>query len=909
MDVPFILKNVFFLSLDSNSDSNTVVTDEDKRSTETDDYWSSTESESDISEVQHVEVDMNQLRQILLKEKNEEISIKFLRETDQSGLFYKERLTLTFFMFFLCVWKTMFFISNRSFEFLLLVLYHVFVLLGLHDMFLSACKTVFPRSLFLLHKFLGLDRNDFDRYVVCPSCTKLYNIEDVVNERVSKCYNSEFSKGRYSKPCSTELGRRVQLKDGHCVMYPHKIYCYKSITSCLKEILSRPGIEKECEKWRTERTQNVYSDIYDGEVWQTFELDTGIKFFSQPYNLGLMLNIDWFQPFERRKDISVGVIYMSILNIPRHERFKRENMILIGIIPHLKKEPSDVNHFLEPLVKELQLLQNGIQVNTHMKPLGTIIRAVLLCVSADIPASRKICGFLSHAGRLGCSKCLCEFPRSFQEGANYSNFDMDSWIPRTKAYHENALKKIKKCKTKTEQKRIESYYGCRYSVLTKLSYWDPVRHHVIDPMHNLFEGTAKAMFRLYVERSILTSEKMEILESSLRRMKYSYDIGKFPLNIASNWTSLTADNWKMWTLHLSMYALKDILPEQDYKCWQTFVLACRKIVKPQLSKNDANLSRLLFAKFGSSVATLYGEMFVKPNMHLSCHLSQCIIDYGSIYGFWCFAYERTNGILGSYHTNNRDFEIQLMREFLTSMQLCGIQQCIPNTPVLSNLFDLLHEMKSGKKTETIIFGKATCILPIVDCENHWGNLDNISLSPKSTPMAMDSDDLNILLQTYQAMYPNLTIELVHLSRLYFKHSFLSMGTTHYGSSLAYRSLSNSRIVASWCGENNTHIKASGVVDENDVRPGIIKYFMKHTALIHGKPLAHVFAVLSWYKPSEMDFGFLKPITVWSADLRELPGPAMFMPVHRIFSKYAYAVHHHNNRKYLIISPMRQINII
>ena len=51
---------------------------------------------------------------------------------------------------------------------------------------------------------------------------------------------------------------------------------------------------------------------------------------------------------------------------------------------------------------------------------------------------------------------------------------------------------------------------------------------------------------------------------------------------------------------------------------------------------------------------LYGPEFCTPNMHLSCHLVDCIRDYGPVYSFWCFSFERYNGILGSYHKNNHN---------------------------------------------------------------------------------------------------------------------------------------------------------------------------------------------------------------------------------------------------------------
>jgi len=79
-----------------------------------------------------------------------------------------------------------------------------------------------------------------------------------------------------------------------------------------------------------------------------------------PRSLAFGLNVDWFQPYSRRSDVSVGVIYLVILNLPREERFKWENVILVGVIPDMEKMPKSINSFLKPLVDELQVLWKGI---------------------------------------------------------------------------------------------------------------------------------------------------------------------------------------------------------------------------------------------------------------------------------------------------------------------------------------------------------------------------------------------------------------------------------------------------------------------------------------------------------------------------------------------------------------------
>ena len=74
---------------------------------------------------------------------------------------------------------------------------------------------------------------------------------------------------------------------------------------------------------------------------------------------------------------------------------------------------------------------------------------------------------------------------------------------------------------------------------------------------------------------------------------------------------------------------------------------------------------VMLMQFCQKFEQLYGTSKVKPNMHLHGHLKECVLDYGPIYNFWCFSFERFNGILSSFKTNNRCIEIQLTRKLLS----------------------------------------------------------------------------------------------------------------------------------------------------------------------------------------------------------------------------------------------------
>jgi hypothetical protein len=42
-----------------------------------------------------------------------------------------------------------------------------------------------------------------------------------------------------------------------------------------------------------------------------------------------------------------------------------------------------------------------------------------------------------------------------------------------------------------------------------------------------------------------------------------------------------------------------------------------------------------------------------PNHHLSLHLAECIRNFGPVHGWWAFPFERYNGIIQRYNTNNK----------------------------------------------------------------------------------------------------------------------------------------------------------------------------------------------------------------------------------------------------------------
>ena len=752
----------------------------------------------------------------------------------------------------------------------------------------------FPKSLHTLYKRLGIDQDNFTKYIVCPECTQIYSYKDVLTTntagrtKVTTCTNKLYDKGKFSKPCNTELVKEVLVKKKK-VYVPIKYYCYKSVINSLEEMLKRPGVVKQCKEWcERDVPEGVYSDIYDGHIWKNFwkSKKRPEGFFSaNEHTYGFSLNIDWYQPYKHRSDVSIGVIYLVLLNLPREERYKRENWVVVGVIPNLKKEPSSLKYFLRPLVEELKKLCDGIKVETSDHPHGLNIRAALVLVTCDIPAARKTCGFLGHSAKLGCSKCLKQF-KGTVGNMDYSGYDVQNWPKRTVTGHRAAVKTMQSnAQSKSSAKALESKCGYRYTPLLDLAYFDTVQFCTIDAMHNLFTGIGKHICgHLWIKKlELFTREDLEKIDERLERLSNANENGWRPKCFSSNWSSWTAYEFKSWILTYSLYALQGILEEKHMNVWHTFVLACRRLVQPTVTKADIEVGYQLLVKFVKQVQAVYGPDVVTPNMHMSMHIRNDMLNYGSLYATWLFAFERCNFVMGCTKTNKKNIEVQLMRSVEKYKQLVSMTKPPAKAKVVSTKYHSLWPLLCPLGNQSV-------------CEPLWVDLHDITL-PREATYSLDSEKQHSLHQCYRAMYPDKNIQLPQILLVCASYGHIHMSTTKYASCVYSRSSKKyGGVLASW------NDGQSNVSFESEVRPCKIVRFIKHSLrnTVTGGNEQHIFAIVKWYRPYPEASRYLSPISVWESKKFVNFGPASFVPVQRISSKFVWTIH---NAGRLVIAPV------
>ena len=799
---------------------------------------------------------------------------------------------------FLLLLQARHFIPDAAMNALLKFIGVLLRVLGRLSPLVASVALAIPTSVYRLRQ-TAKNSIDFTRYVVCPKCHKLYTFSDCVTvsgeQRSSKtctyiCFPNHPHSRHRTHECGQILMKTIQFTSTRRILYPFKVFPYRSLVSSLQDLLVRPQFADLCQHWKSRSAHTTFDDVYDGKVWKEFQFVGGENFLAgtETLSLGLMINVDWFQPY-KHTTYSVGVVYLTVMNLPRSLRFKRQNVILVGILPGPSEPKHDINAYIEPLVEELLDLWHGMtfKVQSASGVLSKVVKCALLCVSCDLPAGRKLCGFLGHSAKLGCSKCLKSFPGGVGT-MNYSGFNRAQWPPRMNCTHRDNVRKILRVTSKRQQADLESQLGCRYSCLLKLPYFDAPRMLVIDPMHNLFLGTAKHMLHLWFRKELISVAQYQCIQDNVNRMVVPSDIGRIPRKIASSFSGFTADQFKNWTTIYSIPALYGILPSEHLQCWRHFVLACRILCKQSLSIADTRLADALLLQFCKCVQDLFGEMCITPNMHMHGHLKDILEDFGPVYAFWCFSFERYNGILGSQPNNNRNIEPQLMSRFLRD-----------NFAYSFNFPTQFHEDFSP-----VCCDRELVVGSLADTID--GDADD-TIKPASSCVRCTFDDLDrsYVATLYQRLKPEMCGATVN--SIYLRYTSISCRGKHYGCNQATSRGLPSVAMCEWDStlfDSPPTPLSDSAHPDSKFRPVKIKHFIKASMVVEENKYDYLLlAVVLWYLPHPNKDVVGKPTQIWHHNKFEAGNFYSFVPVEYLNCRCAVCITTVSDESVLLVVPL------
>ena len=358
-------------------------------------------------------------------------------------------------------------------------------------------------------------------------------------------------------------------------------------------------------------------------------------------------------------------------------------------------------------------------------------------------------------------------------------------------------------------------------------------------MHNLLLGTGKHALSVWIKLEIIQPHQYDQLQEMVDAISFPSDIGRIPYKIASGFSGFTADQWRTWIVILSPIILKEILPPVHYRCW-SFVEACYLLCCRSVSLRSVDKADDLLLEFCTTFVNLYGADFSTANMHMHCHLKESIVDYGSVYSFWLFSFERFNGLLGAIPSNKRSIEPQLMKRFVCDQQLHS--ESLVSELDASNTREILssfHVLKGSvsQQTNSETIHSLSSILSTVQ----------YSILGTTVEDVLETDSFTLLSSRYSAEEPT----FVKCLRMYQKIGAVLYNDRIHGSSQSRR------------------FKASHILAKHPLTGGYraaqINYFCLHKVVIkvgtQEQTVTQICAAVSWYDLHPEQW-FCKPALVF-----------------------------------------------
>jgi hypothetical protein len=581
----------------------------------------------------------------------------------------------------------------------------------------------------------------------------------------------------------------------------------------------------------------------------------------------------------------------------------------------------------------LNELWEGITISTY-EATNKNVQAAVICYACDIPAARKLCGHISF--RIACHRCekLATFDSMGQP--NFSGFgNMEQWfVTRDIEKIRNDALLWKSCNSEEARRKHVSETLVRWSEMHRLPYFDAVQFLIVDPMHCLFLGIAKwIVTRLWINdgKGKLSLKDIETMQSRVNTIKIPSDIGRIPSKI-EGFSGFTADQWKTFILIYATTITWDLLDNADKEILSYFVRACNILVCRIVSKSGLKEAHRLLLSMVKLVEQHYGPETISPNMHLCLHICECVYDYSPTHSFWCYSFERMNGLLGniiqiknsryfyiifailniflftgSFHSSNRHIEPEMIRTVQhysildeLSLQIDDqgqhLSKTLPFVAFKENVGSLTDHNDSDQNDldlmEFLKMSKNVKEKAGTGSEPFPGEF----LKPTKSNVKLPPDILSLLVKYYENAYncPFESLSKIHLSMgstvvlpNVDKFARLRLGAEIFGSEFSKRYINSANILARFVLDDDTI----------DTYSGQVQFFFEHKIQLPDmdQPVTHSLAFVRWYQATddrrtrfqcEVDKNNAKicNVELWKGSFYELSRDCI-IPVHNILGRF------------------------
>ncbi|OAD75581.1 hypothetical protein PHYBLDRAFT_166812 [Phycomyces blakesleeanus NRRL 1555(-)] len=349
--------------------------------------------------------------------------------------------------------------------------------------------------------------------------------------------------------------------------------------------------------------------------------------------------------------------------------------------------------------------------------------------------------------------------------------------------------------------------------------------------------------------------------------------------------------------------------------WKSWVL-------PSITFSDLDDAHQLLQEFCNGCKCIYTANVLTCNMHLHPHLRETVRDFGPVYRYWLFGFERYKGLIKNVSTNRKDsFEATYMQSFVQDTfkgdYVNVVLQCpsqVPFLPLLGKLTATAQPSSSKNKMTfpqrpfrlaAFVHAYSNPSLPVLGNEPLPPSTFPLHIKPSS---AMSNVDYPHLLDYYKVAYhiPGLESYQFPSSSLSFVdnqstklRSINLLGQVYKGSK--YASGRGSFVQSLFLGsQGNNRLAYTGQIQYlflHSFTPPVVNTELQARIVYQDK---HVFAFVKWFQIEHNRSRELESVNICSADFIACDFECI-LPVHRISSVVATCNYKTsaNNKKTLV----------
>ncbi|XP_014235969.2 uncharacterized protein LOC106658483 [Trichogramma pretiosum] len=411
------------------------------------------------------------------------------------------------------------------------------------------------------------------------------------------------------------------------------VLCHRSknfitlkVKNQLETLLNRPDIQEHMRNFVEEREtylEDGITDVQDSLKYKQLQM-------AHPGALTFNFNTDGAQLFNSSKK-SLWPLQLYINELPPEIRFKH---IIIAALMETESEPTAklMNLYMKELVEEMQQLrEEGVQIINSLSGEVEYVSIMPFTGNVDTVARPKLQNRIQFNGAYGCSWCY--HPGIWIDGSMRYVLQNEDAPLRSHVEHVSDMKFALE-----SNKSIRGVKG--ESILLSLSNFDIVWDLPPDYMHGTLLGVTKQLLNKWLS-IFLKKKELEKIKTRMLNIKLCRDIRRSirPLEFSGKYK---ATEWRNWLLFVSLPALKDILPPEEFLSYCYLVDSIYRLLKAPITPEDLRRVEYNLLKFVGESEMNYGRGFVTFNLHSLNHLYHAVQQTGPLWATSAFPFE--NGI-------------------------------------------------------------------------------------------------------------------------------------------------------------------------------------------------------------------------------------------------------------------------